>query len=291
MTYNYEFLLIGLVFAAQIVVLSAYTPTRWRQYHALLFKQYPPEEYPRLHPLPRQELDRKFALFRPMHLGIGVGGALTLVAGLIYADSPRSLASLMQMCLLVQLLPLYIAIPLAVRIRAASRAMPPPSQRSVELCRWRVSHFISPVWIGLGLAGQALALGCAVIVYLYQPDTLGIFPSWIFSGGMLLAMACALFGYAAPSRVDPYMSPADTFRFRQRLYRGLFCGGAVFGVWKTFVLLFNVGVIRFDVAYLFVGFSVVLQLYGVVLVSRLKWDLNTRDFSVYRAPGGAQLVR
>jgi hypothetical protein len=291
MTPHYQVLLIAVAFASQIVVLSFYTPLSWQHYHAFLFKRYPREEYPRLHPLPRKELERKFALFRPMHFAIGIGAALTLVGGLIYADSPRSLASLMQMCLLVQLLPLYIALPLAVRLKRAFRAMPPPSPRSVELRKWRVTDFVAPLWIGLGIAGQVLALGSAILVYRSQPGTLGIFPTWIFSGGMLLAMSCVLSGYVPLTRADPYMSPADTFRVRQRTYRSLFGCGAVFGAWKTFVLLYNVGFVHFDVAYLFVGFSVIFQLSGIVLVSRLSRDLRTRDFSVYRAPGGAQLAR
>jgi hypothetical protein len=34
-----------------------------------------------------------------------------------------------------------------------------------------------------------------------------------------------------------------------------------------------------------VGFSILFQLNALGLVSRQKWDLNTRDFSVYRADG------
>jgi len=288
---DFQILLIAVVFASQIVMLSFYTPTKWQQYHALLFKRYPREEYPRLHPLPSEELERKFALFRPMHLTIGAGAILTFLGALIYADSPRGLAGLMQMCLFVQLLPLYIALPLAIRIQKGLRSMPPPSPRSVELRRWSVTDFISPLWIGLGIAMQALTLACAVVLYLYQPGTLGIFPMGIGSGLMLLVMGHALFGYATAPRADPYMSQPDTFRVRQRNYRGLFVSSAAFGAWGTFTLLYNVGLIHFDVAYLFVGGSVIVQLTALALVIRQQRDLSTRDFGVYRADGSAQVAR
>src|SRR5688500_9978367 len=118
MTPDIQTLLIAAVFASQIFVFSFYTPIRWRRYHARLFEKYPREEYPRLHPLPREELERKFSLFKPVHLIIGVGAVLVLLGAFIYADSPRGLAGPMAMCLLVQvMLPLYIALPLELRIQ------------------------------------------------------------------------------------------------------------------------------------------------------------------------------
>ena len=87
------------------------------------------------------------------------------------------------------------------------------------------------------------------------------------------------------------MSQPDTFRVRQRIYRGFFFGAAAFGAWNTFTLLYNVGLIHFEFAYLSVGFSVVLQLIGLELVSRQNSDLDTRDFSVYRADSSAQVAR
>jgi len=290
---NYQALLIAVVFASQIVVLSFFVPIRWHQYHALLFKRYPREEYPRLHPLPSEDVERKLALFRPMHLVIGAGAILTLAGAVIYADTPRVWAGLMMICLLVQLLPLYIALPLAIRIEQASRSMPPPNPRAVELRKWRATDFVSPLWIGLGLAAAALAVACAVAVYLYRPDTLGLFINGLGSGGMLVAMILTLrgIGNLTVSRADPYMSDADTFRVRQRNYRGLFVGGAGFGVYSTFMLLYNAGLATFEVAYLLVGFSLLFQLQGLAVVLRQNRDLNTRDFSVYRADSSAQVAR
>jgi hypothetical protein len=294
MTTDYQFLLIVAVFASQIFVLSFYTPMRWLQYHALLLKRYPPAEYPRLHPLPREELKRKFALFRPTHLVIGAGAILALLAALIFDPSPRRLAGLMQMCLLVQvLLPLFIALPLEIRLHKALKSMPPPSPRSVELRKGRVTDFISPLWIAFGIAAQALQLVLTLARFVYRPGTIGTFPGLIFGGAMLLIMIYAVsgYGYAIAIRPDPYMSQADTFRNRQRIYRGLFIGGGVFAAWNIFTILFNAGLFHFDVFYFFVGSSVIFQLIGLGVVSQQSSDLSTRDFTVYRADGIAQAAR
>jgi len=87
------------------------------------------------------------------------------------------------------------------------------------------------------------------------------------------------------------MSQADTFRVRKHTYQALFIGGALFAAWNTATLLFNAGLIHFDGAYLFVGFSIIFQVQALALVSGQNRDLNTRDFSVYRADGGAQVAR
>jgi hypothetical protein len=291
---DYQTLLVALIFASQIVVLSFYTPIRWQQYHARLFEKYPREMYPMLHPLPRGELERKFAIFRPMHLIIGVVAILALLGAVIYADNPRKLAGPMVMCLLLQvMLPLYVALPLEARIQKALSSMPPPSPRSVELRKWRVTDFISPLWVGLGIAVQLLNLACAVAVYWYRPGTLGIFPTGIGSGVTLLIMAGALFGfgYFKATRADPFMSQVDTFRLRKRIFLGLFAGSVAFSAMQPFTLLSNAGFVHFDFEYQAVCLSITAQLVGFALVSGLNRDFNTRDFSVYRADGGAQVAR
>ncbi|MGH8218205.1 MAG: hypothetical protein ACREUT_06530 [Steroidobacteraceae bacterium] len=288
MTPNYQILLIAVVFASQIIVLSLYTPLSWQRYRTFLFKLYPREEYPRLYPLPREQMERKFALFRALHLSIGVGAALTLVCDLIYGPTARSLNLLMGICFFVQLLPGCVAVPLEDRIKQAFRAMPPPCPRSAELRKWRATDFVSPLWIGLGSTPLALALTSALVLYLYRPGTLGVFPAGFLSAAALLVLCNRLFGNAGLNRADPYMSMTDTFRVRQRNYRRHLGISAGFGAYLTFMLLQNAGLVRIDAAYMGVGFSVFFQLQAVVLVSWLNRSLGTRDFSVYRADRGAQ---
>jgi hypothetical protein len=291
---DYPILLVALLFASQIAVLSFYAPIRWRQYHAHLFEKYPREQYPRLHPLPREELERKFAIFTPMHLIIGVVASLVFLGALIYADSARGLAGPMMMCLLAQvMLPIYIALPLEFRIRKGLSSMPPPSRRSVELRKWRVTDFVSPLWIGVGISVQVLCVVCAVAVHLYRPGTQGILVTGIGSGAMLLAMILSLFtpGSATSTRADPFMSPADTFRVRQRVNLFLYVGNPALCAWFTSTLLYNAGLVHLDLAYQFLIVSIIAQLAGLALVSRWNRDLNTRDFSVYRGDGSAQVAR
>ena len=52
MSLGFRSVLLAATFASQIIVLSFYVPQRWRQYYALMFRRYPPEQYLRLYPLP-----------------------------------------------------------------------------------------------------------------------------------------------------------------------------------------------------------------------------------------------
>jgi hypothetical protein len=219
-----------------------------------------------------------------MHPVIGAGAAITLAIGLIQGIGPLGLARWMLYCLLVQILPFYVAMPWTIKLIRAYRAMPPPSARSVELRQWRVVDFVSPLAIGLGLIGQGLALAAAVVAYLNRPQLLRlILFCVIISGALLARMLYLLFGHAALVRADPYMSAADTLRVRQRRFRTLFRGAAVLGAYFALMQLYGARLIHFDFIYLVIGISIAFQLLGIALVSAQGRDLETRDFSVYRA--------
>jgi hypothetical protein len=194
-------------------------------------------------------------------------------------------------CLLFQILPAYLSMFLMIRVARAFHAMPPPSVRSVELRPWRAADFVSPRWIGLGLAGQVIALTCALLAYLHGRAALlmVVFCSLI-CGALLLRMLYVLLGRVTLLRADPFMSTADTFRVRQRRFRALFRGGAALGAFYAFALLYQAQLVHldFDREYLFVGLSIVFQLTWLALISAQGRDLETRDFSVYRADSGTQ---
>ncbi len=291
MASNLQSLLVAIVFASQIIVLSFYVPLRWRRYYALMFERYPPQQYPRLYPVPQAEIERNQAVFGSVQLAVGVAAVISCIGALIYATSPRLIATLMMVCGLVQtMLMMSVAMRLEARIGMAFRGVPPPSVRSAELRRWRVTDFVSPLWIGLGLGLQVMGLACAAFVWLHWPQTLALRPATIAGAGLLAVMTYALVRPDRLTRVDPYMSPADTFAARQARYRGVFRAGAVLGVYQTFILLYNTRFIRFDGVYLFMIFSVLLQLWGLLIVMRLTRNFSKRDFSVYRAEGGAQVA-
>ena len=281
-----QIVLIAVLFGSQVFVLSFFTPRRSRQYYALMFARYPPQEYPRLYPVPREKMERRLALVMPLHIAIGGISAITLFVGIIHGADSVELARRMFTCLFFQILPAYLTMFLMIRVAKAFRAIPPPSVRSVELRPWRVVDFVSPLWIGLGLAGQVSALTCGLVAYLHRREALPmvLFCSLI-SGAFLLRMLYVLLGRVTFKRADPFMSTADTFRVRQRRFRALFRGGAALGAFYTFALLYQAQLVRLDFnsAYLFVGLSVVFQLLWLAIVSAQGRDLETRDFSVYRA--------
>lgn len=291
MTLDFQRILFAAVFASQIVVLSFYVPQRWRRYRVLMFTRYPPEEYPRLYPVPREKMKRRLALAVPLHLVIGSISAITLVVGLVHGADSLELGRRMFTCLLFQILPAYLSMFLMIRVAKAFRAMPPPSVRSVELRAWHTADFVSPLWIGLGIAGQVIAITCAVVAYLHRREALlMVLICSLISGALLLRMLYVLLGRVTFTRADPFMSTADTFRVRQRRFRALFSGGAALGACYAFLLVYQAQLVQLDFAreYSFVGLSIVFQLLWLSLASAQGRDLETRDFSVYRADNGTQ---
>ncbi len=291
MTLDLQSVLLVAVFASQIIVLSFYAPLRWRRYYVLMFTRYPPEQYSRLYPVPKREIARRLSIFRRTHLLIGVVAAVIFIVTLVNAPSSKVFAAFMSVTLVMQFgVPVSIAMPLGFRIWKAFRAMPPPSARSAELRPWRITDFVSPVWIGLGLSMQALGLACAVIGYLYWPKALG--PAVVFmviGGALLVTMIYSLFSPRGFSRPDPYMSGADTFSDRQRRYRVRFRTGAVAGPIQALIVLSG-GPVHIDYGYMSIGVSVYMQLWALWFVTSQLRDLEMRDFSVYRAESSTHLA-
>jgi hypothetical protein len=281
--------LVAVVFASQIFVLSFFMPDRRRHFLALLVDRYPPREYPRLYPVPQEQMQRRLALFKPFHWAIGLCSAIALLVGLIHGTPALQLARSMLTCLLLQLLPHYAAIPTIIGQMKALRAMPPPSVRAVELRQWRIVDFVSPLSIVLGLCGQGLALGCSVVAYQHRPQALPLVGLCVVvSSALLLRMIYLLLSPIAFKRADRYMSAKDMFRVRRRRLRTLFGSGAALGAYFALALLNSAQLIRFDIGYMIIGVSIVTQLLGLYIVAMQRQDLETRDFSVYRADGPLQ---
>jgi hypothetical protein len=276
-------LLIAAVFASQILVLSFLTPFRWQQYYVLLFKRYPPELFPRLHPVATEAIERRLATFRIMALIVGGGSGIAFIGTLLYATRPLQLWACMILCLVAQAAPWCMALILDMQVKRAFLTMPAPSVRSVDLRRWRLTDFVSPVSIGLGLAGQASALACAVVMRVYHPNAANIVFFGITSSAWLLLMTYLLFGHAVFFRTDSYMTSVDTFHTRQRFYRRLFLFGTLLGAFGVFSLLGTAHVIHLRAAYFAMGMSAFFQLRAIAGVSDRRRDLEVRDFSVYRA--------
>lgn len=291
MDFEVHIALISVLFASQILVLSFLAPRFTRQYYARMFDRFPAEEYPRLYPLSRRQSEKRLRLVKGLHFLVGSAAVVTLFVSLIHGASSLELTRRMFCCLLFQIVPTYISIFWTVKLAKALRTMPPPSVRSAELRSWRLVDFVPPLWIGLGIAAQVLALCCALIAYLHSRQALlmAVFCA-IISAAWLARMIYLCLGQSAFVRPDPYMSAADTFRVRQRRFRVLFQGATAVGVVYAFLLLYQARLVglNFNQAYTFVGASIVMQLLWLGLAAAQSRELQTRDFSVYRADHGGQ---
>lgn len=284
-----QIVLVAVIFALQIFVLSFLTPQRRHHFWALMFSRYPPQEYPRLYPVPRERIQRRLAFFRPMHKIIGAGAAIALLVGLIRHVPAWQLASWMILSMIVQILPLYIGMPWSIKLMRAYRAMPPPSVRSAQLRPWGITDFVSPLLMCLGLLGAGISIACSVVAYMHRPHSLVmILLSLAMNGMLLIRMLRLAFGPVPVVRLDPYMSDADTFRLRQARFRTAFRVGVILGPYFGLMQLYTAHLVRFDLAWLAIGVSILFQLFGLGLMSAQGRDLQTRDFSVYRADGAPQ---
>jgi len=292
MTPDFTWFLIAAVFGSQVIVLSFLTPLRRRRNFARLLTHYPPEEYPRLYPVPKQQMQRRLSRVMPLHYAVGAIAALTLVIGLKHQVGSLELSRRLLCCLMAQMLPAYLNTPWMIKVARQFRAMPPPAVRSAQLRPWRICDFVSPLWIGIGLGAQLLALGSAVIAYLHRSQALLVAAfCTILSSALLLRMLWRLLGRAAFPRSDPYMSAPDLFRARQLRFRLLFQGGAALGVYLAFVVLNQAQLVHLDFRYVIAAVSVAVQLIWFASVAAQGRALATRDFSVYRAETGPQVVR
>jgi len=112
--------------------------------------------------------------------------------------------------------------------------------------------------------------------------------SVLVNGWVLFRMLYVLLMPVTFGRTDPYMSQTDVFQARLRRFHFLFRGGGCLGAYFSFMLLYVAGFVRFDLAYLCVGVSVLCQALFLAVAWRMSCALENRDFSVYRsdsAPG------
>ena len=185
-----------------------------------------------------------------------------------------------------------LGIPWALKIARAFRALPPPAVRSTELRPWRTVDFVSPFIIGLGLVASVLAIGCAPIAWSQQPRPLQVIV--VCAGAslaVLIRMLYVLLGPVTFPRADPYMTEGDTFRARQRRFNMLFLAAAFMGFYGAFMQLYAAHLVRFDLVYICIGVSVLVQVIALGSVSVHLHDFDRRDFSVYRADDDLKVAR
>ena len=292
MTVSFDSVLIAATFATQIFLLAFYLPRRRRLKLEWLFTRYPQAEYPRLYPVSPGRMAATLLLLQSIQRLVGVAAVLVLALGFVYANSTLEYGRWMIWTLIAQLVPASLAIPWEVKMARAFRAMPPPAVRSAELRPWRTVDFVSPFLIGLALTGSVLAIGCAPIAWSQQPRPLNVIvPCAGASLAMLIWMVYVLLGPITFQRTDPYMAEGDTFRARQRRFKKLFLAAAFMGFYGAFMQLYAAHLVRFDLVYICIGVSVLVQLIALWSVSTHLHDVERRDFSVYRSGGDVKVAR
>ena len=71
----------------------------------------------------------------------------------------------------------------------------------------------------------------------------------------------------------------------------LFLAAAFMGFYGTFMQLYAAYIVRFDVVYIGIGVSVLVQVIALGTASAQFHDFERRDFSVYRSEGEAKVAR
>jgi hypothetical protein len=288
MSPEFHVLLIAIVTLSQILVMSFIAPISLRRFCTQQYDSHPETEYPRWYPVPRSELERLLQRHVVVLMGVGLIGLLVLVCCVVFSVSTSVLSAFMVCFLLLQLWSGHLAwLPGMRKVLHAMREMPPPVRRSVELHRWRITDFVSPLMIVPGFASQLAVLAAGTYVYLEgRPDVPGL-PVVI----AVLAVTVWILGRlvyrvvrpAAPVRIDPNMSDVDLHRLRQRVIQGQFVQAAALGVLNSFALLIFGGVVVLDPLWFFLGFSLLVQLRSLLSPGSLFRFVRSQDFSVYRA--------
>lgn len=289
---SFDSVLIAATFATQIFLLAYYLPKRRQRHLELMFTRYPPAEYPRLYPLSAERMARTLVRLRTIQRLAGVAAVFVLLLGFVYASGAFEYVRWMMWTLIAQLAAEVLSLPGVFRMARAFRAMPPPAVRSTDLRPWRTVDFVSPFLIGLALASSLLAIGCAPLAWMHEPRPLNIIvPCAGASLAMLVWTLYLLLGPVTFPRPDPYMAEDDTFRARQRRVKTLFQAAAFMGFYGAVMQLYAAHLVRFDLVYIGIGVSVLIQVIALGSASAQLHDFDRRDFSVYRSDGDAKVAR
>jgi hypothetical protein len=288
MTFDFQTILVAITFASQILVISCLNPWRLGRLNQITMQQYPPAEYPRLYPLPADQLMRQHKLRKALRVIISIGAIGTLATCLVQRVEPYHFADIMTLTALVQWLPMFVALWQVRKLSRAMQAMPAPAVRSAELHAWRATDFVSPVVIALALIACAAPIALAGYFTLHQPPPEFASPvRRAFAAGicglLLLRMVYVLFVPINMRRPDPYISTDDLQRARRLRYRMLFGMSLFFGPYITFVMLLGSGTLHINRLHVLIGLSLLLQLYMTLMTQLMIRAVKNRDVTPYRA--------
>ena len=288
MTLDFQTTLVAITFASQILVISFLNSWRLNRLHRLTWQKYPPAEYPRLYPLPLDQLMRQHKLRTALRAIIGIGATLVLVTCLARHIEAHRFAGIMILTFLVQWLHILVMAWQALQLNRAMQAMPAPAVRSAELRSWSATDFVSPIVIALAVIACAAPVVLAGYFTLHQPLPEYASPGLRFiatgiCGLLLLRMVYVLIVPINMRRPDPYISTEDLHRARRLRYRMLYGMGLFVGAYFTFLMLWGSGMLHIDPLYIAVGVSLLVQLFSTLMAQLMIRAVRNRDLSPYRA--------
>lgn len=285
MTIDFPTLLITALFVSQIAVCSFFSAHSFTKVNKLMLERCPPQQYPKLYPLGAEKLQQHHTLRMALRMGIASVGILVLIVSLTQHASAIELSDRMIWVAMAQALPTLLLIPHLLSVAKALKAMPPPAVRSAELRALRVTDFVSSVSIVLAIGASVVPVLLAVWFALHGAPS-GSTRQWIMAIFPALLLARMLYVLLAPvpmARPDPYMSDPDLFRARQLRMRLLFGMAIYMGIYCALLQLWVAGLLHIDRVFINACVSLLVQFFSLRMSGLLRRDLETRDFTPYRA--------
>jgi len=284
MLLNTTSMIIVPIFLSQLAVVSLYAPFGRERYYGELLRRHPIKAYPLLYPSGTAHWDFQRRVLRLLHLPIALGGFLALAYALINSASNETLSDLLVGCLLIQLLPWFLAIYWDLREERAFKFVPRPNVREAELTPRKLKSLISPWAIVLAVGLYLITAGMAMYAAFDEPQAWGQFSSMAIASAVLLGLIYWYFHkFMRTARNDPYELNDEYWAKARRSMRLIVLAVASASIVNLAGLIAHTA--NWPLEYDLYGRLIVSLLMQVVLIIENRWlwhQLDDKDFSVYR---------
>jgi len=276
----YDQILFYAVFLGQIFLISFFLPRQILERLRYVVKHYPPEIYPRLYPVPLDQVERAQRNYRVVNLLV-VGVGLALIGYTAWKPSEEMLGwdtnMVVFLYFMLQYSPLMIATTAGFTYFNLKRKPDTRSTRRASLRPRRLFDYLSPA-----LAGVAALVYVAFIVFIGWVRTFD-FP-WFGGWGNVVGITAmnAIFGVIIAyslygKKKDPYMSQDDRDRSIELNARVL----VFISIFATAYIALSIGLSAFDLRDLSpVAQSLYFQVISVAAYRSFRID--NVNFEVYR---------
>lgn len=269
-----------LVFLSQVLLISYLLPRQVLRRMRHVAATYPPAEYPRLYPVPLEQVEAAQETYRAWNRAVlAVGLALVAIGILVPTEDMLGwdTLSVMTLYLMLQLSPLLVALRPGFLYFNPLRVRDTRKRRSAELAPRRLFDFVSPM-----AAASAIGLYVAFVFFIVAVDQLDYpwFGGYLNVVGItvidLLCVASIVYSLRARRR-DPFQSSSD-----RRRHVGFAVRLAVFtSVAATLSVAISIGLALLELRdYIPIFKSLYFMLLAVVCFRQFRID--GVDFEVYR---------